>query len=224
LFRDRLQLIRGFTIVPTALAGRRRFRNGCSLACAQRERLLIFFRSILVLAISISGLSGCHKEVADTRIQDEDAIRAADAATLRTAKAGDVDGAIANYAEGASWLPPNSPMIHGKAAIREGWAKLIGSPGFNIDWQINKLEIARSGDLAYTIYVYQLAFEGPDGQPITDRGKDMAVWKKQSNNTWKMVADTFNSDLPLAVPANSSKIIHHATKHRPSKRRRSPKN
>jgi ketosteroid isomerase-like protein len=115
-------------------------------------------------------------------------------------------------------------MINGKAAIREGWAKLMSSPGFNIDWQINKLEIARSGDVAYTIYAYQLASEGPDGRPVTDRGKDMAVWKKQVDNTWKMVADTFNSDLPLAVPANSSKITHHATRHRPGKRRSSPRN
>lgn len=188
------------------------------------RHLLTFYRSILVLAISISCFSGCHKEVADSRIQDEDAIRAADAATLRAAKAGDVDGAIANYAEDSSWLPPNSPMIKGKAAIREGWAKLIGSPGFTVDWNISKLEIARSGDLAYTIYAYQLAFQGPDGKPITDRGKDMAVWKKQADNTWKMVADTFNSDLPLALPANGSKVIHHATRRRHSKRRNSPIN
>jgi uncharacterized protein (TIGR02246 family) len=177
-----------------------------------------------VLAISISCFSGCRNEVADSRIQDEDAMRAADAATLRAAKAGEVDGAVANYAEDASWLPPNSPMIHGKAAIRESWARLIGSPGFNIDWQINKLEIARSGDLAYTIYTYQLAFEGPDGKSVTDRGKDMAVWKKQPDNTWKMVADTFNSDLPLAVPANNMKISHQPSTGGPSKRRRPARN
>ena len=93
-------------------------------------------------------------------------------------------------------------MVNGKAAIRAGWAKLIGSPGFNIDWQINKLEIGRAGDLAYTIYTYQLALEA-NGKPITDHGKDMAVWKKQSDGTWKMVADTFNSDLPVIVPAKN---------------------
>jgi len=58
-----------------------------------------------------------------------------------------------------------------------------------------------------------LALDGPSGKPITDHGKDMAVWKKQSDDTWKMVADTFNSDLPLAAPAKTSE-----SKHRPSKR------
>lgn len=179
--------------------------------------LLIFFRSILVLAISISCFFGCRKEVAESRIQDEDSIRAADAATLRAAKARDVDGAIANYAEDASWLPPNSPMINGRAAIRDGWAKLISAPGFNIDWKIVKLGVARSGDVAYTIYAYQLEFAGPDGRTIRDRGKDMAVWKKHVDNTWKMVADTFNSDLPLADPLKSSKIVRNTTRHRPGK-------
>jgi hypothetical protein len=28
----------------------------------------------------------------------------------------------------------------------------MGNPGFTIDWQIDKLEVARAGDLAYTIY------------------------------------------------------------------------
>jgi uncharacterized protein (TIGR02246 family) len=179
---------------------------------------VIFYRSVLISAISVCCLSGCQNKVADTRIQDEDAIRAADAATLRAAKAKDVNGAVVNYTEDSSWLPPNAPMINGKAAIREGWAKLIGSPEFNIDWQIDKLEIAWSGDLAYTIYTYQLAFEDADGKPIADRGKDMAVWKKQADNTWKMVDDIFNSDLPLAVAAKNPEITHHTARRRPSKR------
>jgi uncharacterized protein (TIGR02246 family) len=175
-------------------------------------------QSALILAISVYFCSGCQQEAVDTRGQDERAIRQADAATLNAAQAKDVDGAIANYADDASWLPPNAPMLNGKAAIRAGWSKLIGSPGFNIDWQIDKLEVGRAGDLAYTIYTYQLALEGSAGKPIADHGKDMAVWKKQSDGTWKMVADTFNSDLPLVAPAKTSEARHRATKHRPGKR------
>ena len=177
-------------------------------------------RAGLIVAVSICFFSGCQKEPADTRGQDERAIREADAATLKAAQEKDVDGAVANYADDASWLPPNAPMANGKAAIRAGWSKLIGSPGFDINWQIDRLEIARAGDLAYTIYTYQLALEGPNGKPISDHGKDMAVWKKQADGTWKMVADTFNSDLPLVVSAKKPEPRRGATKHRPSKKRR----
>jgi len=41
-----------------------------------------------------------------------------------------------------------------------------------------------------------MSMQGRDGKPIVDHGKDVAVWKKQGDGSWKMVMDTFNSDLP----------------------------
>jgi uncharacterized protein (TIGR02246 family) len=178
------------------------------------------YRTVLMLALASFCCAGCQKEPTDTRALDERAIREADGATLKAAQANDVDGAVANYADDASWLPPNSSLVHGKAAIRAEWAKLIGSPGFTIDWQINQLEVARAGDLAYTIYTYQMTLDGANGKPITDQGKDMAVWKKQSDGAWKMVADTFNSDLAVKSQAKTPETKHKTTKHRPRKRRR----
>ena len=80
------------------------------------------YRAVLMLTLVSFCCAGCQREPTDTRALDERAIRAADAATLKAAQANDVDGAVANYAEDASWLPPNSPLVHGKAAIRAGRA------------------------------------------------------------------------------------------------------
>lgn len=179
-------------------------------------------RSAPIVALAVCFFSGCQREAPDTRAQDERAIRAADAATLKAAQEKDVDGAVANYAENASWLPPNAPMVSGKAGIRAGWSKLIANPGFNIDWQIDKVEVARAGDLAYVIYTYQMALEGPQGKVTDDHGKDMAVWKKQPDGSWKMVAESFNSDLPAVTTAPAKKPApkHGATKHRSTKKHR----
>ena len=178
------------------------------------------YRTVLMLTLASFFCASCKNEPPDTRAQDERAIRDADAATLKAAQANDVDGAVANYADDASWLPPNSPLVHGKVAIRAEWAKLIGSPGFTIDWEISKLEVARAGDQAYTIYTYQMALDGANGKPITDQGKDMAVWKKQSDGAWKMVADTFNSDLAVRSQAKTPETKHQRIKHRPRNRRK----
>src|SRR2546429_176416 len=158
------------------------------------------YRSALILALSVCFCFGCQRETVDTRAQDERAIREADAATLRAAQAKDVDGAVANYAEDGSWLPPNAPMVNGKAAIRAGWLKLIGSPGFNIDWQIDKLEVGRAGDLAFTIYPYQLALEGPNGQPIADHGKDMAGLDKRVDGRSREEGEPSYLKLPSGAP------------------------
>src|SRR5260221_7367812 len=87
------------------------------------------YRTMLMLTLASFFCASCKNESPDTRAQDERAIRAADGATLKAAQANDVDGAIANYADDASWLPPNSPLVHSKTAIRAGWAKLTGNPG-----------------------------------------------------------------------------------------------
>ena len=178
------------------------------------------YRAVLMLTLASFCCASCKNEPPDTRAQDERAIRAADAATLKAAQANDVDGAVVNYANDADWLPPNAPIVHGKTAIRAGWAKLIGNPGFTIDWQINKLEVSRAGDIAYTIYTYQMTLDGANGKPITDQGKDMAVWKKQSDGSWKMVADTFNSDLAVKLQVKTPETKHKTSKHRPRKRQR----
>jgi uncharacterized protein (TIGR02246 family) len=153
---------------------------------------------VLLVILSFGFLMGCQQAASDTHAADEAAIRAADATTLKAAQAKDVDRAISNYAEDAVWLPPNAPSVQGKQAIRAGWSQLLAIPGLSIDWHIEKVDISRSGDLAYTYYRYQMTIPA-QGRAITDHGKDLAVWKKQGDGSWKMVADTFNSDLPAAM-------------------------
>jgi ketosteroid isomerase-like protein len=75
------------------------------------------------------------------------------------------------------------------------------TPGFSLNWQPVKVEVAQSGDLGYTYGTYQLTMNDPAGNPVTDRGKYITVWKKQADGSWKSVADMFNSDLPPPAPA-----------------------
>jgi len=34
------------------------------------------------------------------------------------------------------------------------------------------------------------------GNPATEKGKYLTVWKKQADGSWKVIEDMFNSDLP----------------------------
>jgi len=141
----------------------------------------------------------------DTRAADEAAIRDADAQWAKTAGAKDLDGTVAYYTDDATVLSPNAPMTTGKQAIRAVWAELLG-PGTSIAWQASKVEVARSGDLASIMGTYQLSMKDPQGNPVNDRGKFVEVWKKQAGGKWKVVADIFNSDLPIpAAPAEGKK-------------------
>src|SRR5271168_4683024 len=102
---------------------------------------------------------GCGTQTPpDTRAADEKTIRDLDAQWEKAAAARDVDGTVSYYADDASLLAPNVAIASDKASIRASWAGLLG-PDNSLAWQANKVEVARSGDLAYIIGAYQLTMK-----------------------------------------------------------------
>jgi uncharacterized protein (TIGR02246 family) len=168
---------------------------------------------------------GCGTQTPpDTRAADEKTIRDLDAQWEKAAAARDVDGTVSYYADDASLLAPNVAIASDKASIRASWAGLLG-PDNSLAWQANKVEVARSSDLAYIVGSYQLTMKDSQGKPAADRGKFVEVWKKQADGKWKVEADIFNSDLavqtPAPAPVKKASARHHAKKRARRNRQRS---
>jgi len=98
-------------------------------------------------------------------------------------------------------MPPNIPTLTGKEPIRSLWKSMLGSPSFSGGWKVTKVDVARSGDLAYLSGNYEFNEKDDRGKPITDKGKYLEIWKKQPDGGWKCVADMFSSDLPAVAAA-----------------------
>jgi hypothetical protein len=47
------------------------------------------------------------------------------------------------------------------------WAQLLSVPGLKIDWHITKMDISRAGDMAYTLYKYEMTVSGPEMLALT---------------------------------------------------------
>jgi len=139
--------------------------------------------------------SACSQAPADNRAADERTIRDLDSKWAAAANSSDLEASVSYYADDASLLPPNAPIASSKEAIRAVWKSLL-APGVSVSWQPSKVEVARSGDLAYLRGTYEVALKGKS----VDTGKLIEVWKKQADGNWKVTADTFNSDLPPAPP------------------------
>ena len=170
--------------------------------CPQEHGSTPAFYGCLALLLVASACS--QRAPVDTRAADEKTIRDLDAQWSKTAGANDLEGTISYYSDDAYLLPPNAPIATGKRAIRAVWASLLG-PGVSVSWQVSKVEVARSGDLAYLMGAYLVTMKDPQGKPVTDRGKLVEVWKKQADGNWKTVADISNSDLPPSAPAEKKK-------------------
>jgi uncharacterized protein (TIGR02246 family) len=139
---------------------------------------------------------------ADTKI--EQALRDLDAQWSAAAGAKDLDKTVSYYSDDAIVMPPNTSAARTKEAIRSAWKEMLTAPGAAIGWTATKVEAAKSGDLAYVSGTYEETMTDASGKPVKDRGKYVEVWKKQADGTWKVVADIWNSDLPVA-PATPEK-------------------
>lgn len=148
---------------------------------------------LAVLAVACSG-----PVPVDSRTTEEAAIRKADDAWLKAIAAKDLDATVSFYDEKASLFVPNAPIATGREDIRKMWAQLFSLPGFALTPKTTKVDVARSGDLAYAQGTYEFTANDAKGAPATDRGKFVVVWGKQTNGSWKAMADIFNSDLPPA--------------------------
>ena len=136
----------------------------------------------------------------DTRAADEAAIRKADADWVKAPATKQPEAWASYYADDAVVLPPNDTLAGSKEAILKPIAEFLKTPGLSVTWHQTKVEVAKSGDLAYAYGTYDMSADGPKGKPITDHGKIVEVWKKQADGGWKCVVDTWNSDLPSAPP------------------------
>ncbi len=169
-------------------------------------------RSGLVVAVTMMlgvVLLGCNstpvvQAPTDTRARDEAAIRALDTDWVKAAQTKSVDAWMAFYSDDAVVLPPNEPTATTKDSIRKSVGELLTLPGVSVKWEPTKVEVSKSGDLAYLYGTYDLSMTGPKGKPVSDKGKVVEIWKKQADGSWKCNVDTWSSDLP-AEPAPAAK-------------------
>jgi ketosteroid isomerase-like protein len=110
--------------------------------------------------------------------------------------------AIAFWAEDAVVQGAGIPAVTGRTAIGNlyheffttmGVKELVGTP--------SRLEMARSGDLAYETGVNRMVIRTPSGD-VLDMGKYLIVWKK-IDGEWYVATLSFTSDAATPSPIPS---------------------
>jgi ketosteroid isomerase-like protein len=80
----------------------------------------------------------------------------------------------------------------GKEAIRKYISEAFATPGFSITWKTEKVEVSQSGDLAYSSGIDHISLNTPDGKPVTEGNKGVAIWKKHPDGCWKCILDVMS--------------------------------
>jgi uncharacterized protein (TIGR02246 family) len=166
----------------------------------RNRRLLLSAAALLLPACqakekSANDSNGSTVAAVDTGA-DERAIREQVARWLQFVKAKDAAAIADLYAEDGAVMPPNAPIGKGRAAVRQAWASMMGTPGFDLTFRPEQIVVSSSGDMALDRGTYRLTV-APAGATQTDTGKYVVVWRKVGGD-WRAAADIFNSDLPPA--------------------------
>ena len=103
----------------------------------------------------------------------------------KAAGAKDVDKTVSFYSEDAVVMPPNAPSATTKEAIRTLWKDLLTDA--SISWKTKKVEVAQSGDLAFSSGTYEVTLNDPTAHRstiaanISKSGKSRAT---ERGNAW----------------------------------------
>ena len=162
-----------------------------------RNTSLVVCLALAAVAASCSS-TPAPTPVIDSRAVDVQAVKDVEAAWLKDMAAKDADKFASYFAEDGSGLYPGAPVVNGKAAIKEMIAKFLADPNASWTAQDTRVVASKGGDMVYAQGTYSMTMTNPKTKkPMTDKGKYLTVFTKQADGSWKVAADTFNSDSPM---------------------------
>ena len=146
-------------------------------------------RFAVLAAAAVLIAAACQPQTQGLTDADRAAIEEVTEQFLQAFLSADFETIAQLYTEDAVFLPPNEPAVTGREAIKTWLTAFprVSAATFTTD------EIDGVGDLAYVRGRYVMTLD-LDASPV-DSGKYVEIRKRQSDGTWRLVADIFNSSL-----------------------------
>ena len=156
--------------------------------------------ALLVLCLA---LSACGSVPSQNPKDVRSIIERHNSSAARWYASGEIDSVASLFAEDAWQMPPNSPALVGREAIRQFWRQAVkwGKWEFSLQTQ----DVSVSGPVAIERGKYLLKFVAGPAAPLgmasfQDRGNYLVHWRRESDGEWRVAGDAPVSEVPLSVP------------------------
>jgi len=160
---------------------------------------IVFFLGLVTVAVVLGGCGVKQQPAAaaavDTSAQDQADIRATADAWGKAIENKNLDETVSFYADDAWVYPQNAPIAKTADQRRSVWAAFFATPGASdMEGNIERIEVARSADLAVEYDTFAMTMNDKKGKSITETEKSVVTWKKQADGKWKVIADIWNTN------------------------------
>jgi len=109
----------------------------------------------------------------------------------------DLDKIIGHYADDAVLMAPGMPAAVGRDSIHAVIQTFVADPALSLKFTASKIDVAGSGDLAYTRGSYQMTMTDPQTRKVVnDHGSYVTTYRRDQDGNWKAVADIATSEVP----------------------------
>src|SRR5215204_6185674 len=68
----------------------------------------------------------------------------------------------------------------------------LAIPGFHITWTTSQANLSPDGQLGYLLSTNFVTMPGPEGQPVTAKGRAVTVWRLELDGAWRCAIDIWN--------------------------------
>lgn len=163
---------------------------------AEREKLMRKVTRIAIAASALVLLPSCNRAEpvnnAQSGITDtaalEQQIRDIETKWQADYNARNVDALTGHYAEDAALANPGEPLSLDSASRRTVLARIVSDPSLKMQFEADRVLVAKSGELAYSRGEYSMQTV----DPVTKNAKNEAgtyvtVWQKQEDGSWKAI-------------------------------------
>lgn len=94
------------------------------------------------------------------------------------------------YTEDAYALPPDTPHLEGRAAIRDFFQAFHDSG--QVEFQLDVIRIEAAGEYGYVTGSYVLSVTPPGGSTQRWRGETNEAFRKDADGAWRCCADMWH--------------------------------
>ena len=158
----------------------------------RRNHTIFALVGTAALALTVSGCQQNKSQAAGASDAGavKDAIKADEKTMNDQFKSKDLEGLVGHYADDAFFIAPGLKGASGSTEVRKDYADALNDKNFNVTFGSDKMDVAASGDLAYTRGHFTETYTDPKTNKVmTNSGSYITVYKKQADGSWKAEED-----------------------------------